>query len=133
MKETIEFLRNYVPKSQMAYLVELTMGEEGEHFRKLLEETRKRIEETPPLYANEELGTKALVRLHYFGGSTDIWLSELDEENGIAFGYTCLNGDYQNAELGYVRISEIMACDGRIELDLYWGDKPLEEVMGPWK
>lgn len=129
MKGVIEFLRNYMPKSQLAYLVEMTSGEEGYHFRELLEDTRKRIEATPPLYANEELGTKALARLHYFGSSTDIWISELNKEESVAFGYTCLNGDYENAELGYVSIPEIITCDGYIELDLYWCDKTLEEVM----
>lgn len=129
MKETIEFLRNYIPKSQLDFIVAHMDGDEGEYFREILEDARKAIESMPPLYANEELGTKAMVKLHYFGGATDFWFSELDREEGIAFGYACLNGDRENAELGYSSIPEIIACDGCLELDLHWSEKPLEEVM----
>lgn len=72
----------------------------------------------PLLYVNEKVGLKALVKLHYFIGTTDLWISDLDQEEGFAFGYACLNGDRENAELGYISIPEFLACDGHLELDL---------------
>lgn len=129
MNANIGFLKQYLPKSELASLMHSARGEEGEYFVSLLKSTEQAIRAVPPLYANEHLGTDARVRLHYFGGAHDIWITELDHETGEAFGFTCLGGDWDNAELGYVSIPEIVATD-RLELDLYWNDeKTLKDVM----
>lgn len=125
----LQFLRKYVPLSELSLLCAQMDGEEGEFFRELLEETEAKIRAVPPLYANEELGKKAPVALHYFGGASDYWITELDQETGDAFGFACVNGDWDSAELGYVSIPEIVATN-LFKLDLYWDDTTtLVDVM----
>lgn len=61
----------------------------------------------PPLYAQDGQGYNALVHAHYFVGSNDWLVTEYEPETGIAFGWACLGGDRQNAELGYVDLAEL--------------------------
>lgn len=83
----------------------------------------------PPLYATEKtpLADK-VVHLHYFVGSCDWFVMELDrEELRIAFGWVDL-GDPQNAELGYFDLEELAQVEVqhpsglvlRVERDLHW-------------
>lgn len=129
MKADISYLKKYMPPSELKCLLEFSRGEAGEVYERILAEIEQKIRNVPPIYANEELGTDASIALHYFGGATDIWISELDQETGEGFGYICLNGDTGNAELGYISIPEIVKTD-MLELDLHWdGIKRLKDVM----
>lgn len=123
MQSTINFLQNYIPKMELHTLVSgVRKNGENSFFAEKLKNIEKTIKAVPPLYANEELGRDAPIKLHYFGGATDIWLSNLDRETGEGFGYTCLNGDTENAEFGYVSIPEILKIPF-LELDLHWNDQ----------
>lgn len=124
----IEFLKNYVPDSELKVLLSNLRGEEGAYLKELLTNLVKQIKSIPPLYANEEIGLKATVKLHYFCNSTDFWITELDPKERLAFGYTCLNGDSASAELGYISIPELLSIQ-MMQLDLYWDEKTLEEVI----
>lgn len=143
----LEFLEKYVPKAELESLIEGTKGEEKEHFDRLIQETIERIKSVPPLYGeSEKLGMMAPVKLHYFGGGSDWWITSLDKENDVAFGFVCLNGMTEFAELGFIRISELLSATfpikikllgGKdsfemrvgIELDLYWKERPLGEII----
>ena len=49
------------------------------------------------------------MHLHYFRAGSDWYITEKDMEGAgtrQAFGYAVLNGDTQNAELGYIDIGE---------------------------
>lgn len=61
----------------------------------------------PRLYSTERtpLADK-VIHLHYFAGSCDWWLAEIDREELIAFGFACL-GDPANAEWGNVSLAEL--------------------------
>lgn len=125
MKADINFLKNYIPKGELSCLLDSAKGEEGEFFRELLAETEQKIRAVPPLYANEEIGLEAPIRLHYFGGGIDFYISELDQDTGEAFGI----GSIYEKELGALSIPEIVATN-RLELDLYWNDKTtLKEIL----
>jgi len=68
------------------------------------------LQAIPRLYATASTPIPdTVVRLHYFHGSSDWWIAELDQESGLAFGYVCLGGDSQMAEWGYVELSELEA------------------------
>lgn len=124
----IDFLKNYVPDLELTTLLGNRRGVEGAYFTDLLPKLVRQIKSIPPLNANEKIGLKATVKLHYFYGSTDFWIMELDPEERLAFGYTCLNGDTANAELGYISIPELLSIN-MMQLDLHWEEKALEEVM----
>ncbi|MBO4601625.1 MAG: hypothetical protein J5651_00500 [Salinivirgaceae bacterium] len=86
----------------------------------------KQLAEMPKLYKQEKLGKKAIVYAHYFFGSTDIFVTEADDE--LMFGYTILNGDCQSSEYGNQSIEEITNSK-YCELDFYWDNKTLEQAL----
>lgn len=63
--------------------------------------------EAPQLYSQDGKGLDAIVHAHYFVGSNDWLITEYDPAEDLAFGWACLNGDRQNAELGYVSMAEL--------------------------
>jgi hypothetical protein len=74
-----------------------------------------------------------VVHLHYFRGSCDVWLTELDkgapddeadDYQSQAFGLTDLG---YGPELGYVSIPEITRAG--MELDLHWKPVTVGEIM----
>ncbi len=95
-------------------------------------ETVKRVQtifdNMPRTYETDGQGDKAIVYLHYFTAGCDWWIIERDveKEQFQAFGFACLNGDTDNAELGYISLKEITDCGA--ELDLYFEPRPLSEV-----
>lgn len=90
---------------------------------------------TPPLYAQDGKGYEAVVHAHYFVGSHDWLVTEYDPEEDRAFGWACLGGDRQNAELGYVFLAEldgvIATPRGPVMVDLEkpWTPRPLREAI----
>jgi len=51
--------------------------------------------------------------LHFFVlGADSHWMAAETDGKGLYFGYAVLSGDYQNAEWGYFRLSELMTVPG---------------------
>lgn len=83
----------------------------------------------PDLYETERTPlVEKIVHAHYFVGSCDWYVMELDrKEYRIAFGWANL-GDDQNAELGYFDLEELAqvavrhpsGLTLRVERDLHW-------------
>ena len=91
----------------------------------------------PPLYGNESVAlADQVIRLHYFGGACDWWLTEYDQLDQLAFGYACL-GDLDLAEWGYVSLVELEALTLPrqplfiVERDLYWQPQTVAEAHLP--
>ena len=90
------------------------------------EEIRKNL---PRLYAQENLGSGAVVHVKYFTPDSDwtFYATEFDGED-IFFGLV----DGFEKELGYFSLSELKSVRGPmglpIERDLYWKPKTLKEV-----
>jgi hypothetical protein len=51
-----------------------------------------------------------IIHLHFFIGSCDWYIAELDDDSWIGFSYVNL-GDPQNAEWGYVDLAELEAIN----------------------
>lgn len=83
-------------------------------------------ETTPNLYAQDGKGYDALVHAHYFIGANDWLVTEYSPTQDIAFGWACLNGDRQMAELGYVSLAELDAIRVRADLAGYTVALPVE-------
>ena len=97
--------------------------EDFDYFENLIEGYR----EIPTLYEQDEKGKNAVVYLHYFSGGSDWYITELDKENNEGFGFVVLNEDTQNAEFGYINMNEL--ANSKIDLDLYWSFKTLNEIF----
>ena len=117
----IAFLRKYMPQQEIDTLVE------NRNFD-IIEEVYKTITTMPKTYETDGQGSEAIAHLHYFKGGSDWYIIENDKEKvpKQAFGFTVLNGDYENAELGYISITELVKND--IELDLYFNPKSIKEI-----
>lgn len=92
------------------------------------------VKKIPSLEATVHLGIEdqiAHVRLFLPGTAATWWISSLDAEDGMAFGFCCL-GDPEMAELGYFSIQELESLRGgpfRVERDLHFSPKPMMEVI----
>jgi hypothetical protein len=80
----------------------------------------------PTLYATE--GKKdTLITVHYCYRSTDFYVLEFDGEDTF-FGFMILNGDRENAELGYQCRSELFHALPLLNLDYWFKPKTLQEI-----
>jgi hypothetical protein len=118
--ELIEALSPYVSRIQMHLLTWAAGNEfdEHEYFIEKISEYAARVRSMPVTYQQDAKGEEAIAYLHYFHGDSHWYITEKDKDGGIdqAFGLVILNGDTQNAELGYISIREIVQCG--VELDL---------------
>ncbi|MHB1869650.1 MAG: hypothetical protein ACYCT1_02190 [Steroidobacteraceae bacterium] len=123
-------LRPFVSQSQWEAMSDLAdTGEERQFFREKAREFAERIAVMSRTYDQDGKGDHATVHLHYFHGGSEWYITEKDMEGDgtrQAFGYAVLNGDEQNAELGYIDIGELTACG--VELDLHFSACTLSEV-----
>lgn len=83
----------------------------------------------PPLYAQDGKGYEAIVHAHYFIGGSDWLVTEYDPDEGLAFGWACLNGDRQNAELGYVSLVELEEVRAPLTVRFHEGDSVTEQTV----
>ena len=61
----------------------------------------------PGLYETEHTSrARKKVYVHYFLGTCDWWIVELEQETGIAFGFACL-GNSQSAGWGFISLVEL--------------------------
>jgi len=118
-------LRQFIGSSQMTALRWNCRGQEGRFFQDLLRDLDKKIAEMPVTYDTDGMGDAAPVTLHYFLGASDWYIVECDKEaeQHQAFGFACLNGDHENAELGYISIADLIDCG--VELDLYYAPETI--------
>ena len=94
----------------------------------ILKELSERIEKMPKSYETDGQGKAAIVYLHYFKGDSHFYITEKDveDEQHQAYGLTVLNGDWMNAEMGYISIEELK--EYQFELDLFWKPISIKEV-----
>lgn len=89
-----------------------------------------RIGETGHLEAKD---VKVPLKLFNPCGGGTWYITEYNEDEGLAFGYVTL-GDPTMAELGYIDMNDLMSAKFPpfglgIERDMHFGDHTLEEVM----
>lgn len=127
-------LARFMPMAQRLVLLEQLRGEEGAGIAETVNAMADRIATMPKTYDTNGQDDKAIVHLHYSGGSVHAYITEKDagdpEEADVrqiqAFGLITLSGDVHEGELGYISIEELIA--NGIELDLYWTPKRLKEL-----
>lgn len=131
MRQPLNELRQFMPNSERAALLQSLAGEERSFFVTMLLELADRVLGMPITYQQQNVADP-IVYLHYFKNGCDWYITEKDcdpdnEGQHQAFGWANL-GDDDNAEFGYISIPELCACG--VELDLYWQVRPLSEIRG---
>lgn len=127
--EAFTAVRPFMSREQSGAIAAACRGEEKQFFFDRLVKLQKEINDAPKTYDQDGKGDDAVVCFHYFYGGSDWFITELDKEGKgteQAFGYVCLNGWLDSAELGYISIDEIV--ENGVELDLHWTPKTLREI-----
>ena len=97
------------------------------------EPTQEQLDAIPGLYETEHKTTlpDKLIHLHFFIGGCDWYIAEYDGQD-LFFGFAILNGDYQNAEWGYISFSELKSIKVggwlEVDFDLYFEPKSAKEI-----
>jgi len=97
------------------------------------EPSEARLATIPRLYETEHLHLQdKLIHLHFFIGGCDWYVAEFDGEDTF-FGFAVLNGDFFNAEWGYVSFGELKSISVNgieidCELEEYWKVRRAEDV-----
>lgn len=92
-------------------------------------------ENIPPLDGQDGKYKNAVAYLHYFAGASDWYITELDKENLMGFGYAILNGATEMSELGYISLIELTEkFDGvspmlQPNLDQHFTPKTLNQIF----
>ena len=84
---------------------EILRGDREENL--FLEDVEFGYKNIPKLGAQDGKGKNQVVYLHYFMGGSDFYITELDKESLMGFGYVIQNGDTQMSELGSIYIPEL--------------------------
>jgi hypothetical protein len=124
-----ENITDYMSKEQLDVVKNIIKhGEEGQYYQDIIMELQETFDMMPVTYGQDGKGDAAIVYLHYFLGGSDWWITEKDMMSGQqqAFGFVCLNGDKENAELGYINLKNV--ADVGAELDFHFMPRPLSEI-----
>jgi hypothetical protein len=120
-------LQKVLPLNQIKFLSQL--DKEGElEYEPILDRLDKEIENIPSKAIENDL---AIIAAHYFLHGSDWYVLEYHPKNNEFFGFVVLQGDYQNAELGYFSFSELDQFNkwpNLINLDFYWTPKTLSKL-----
>jgi len=125
----VEYLKEFMPASQLASMLENCKGEESAYFIEKINEMSQLIQEMPVTYEQDGKGDQAIASLHYFIGGVDAWVTEKDMEAEQVQAFGLVNVG-QGAELGYISIQEL--CKAGASLDLHFEPKTIAEIkVGP--
>ena len=102
------------------------VNEAWHEYESIVRDLDEQLKQVPVLYGQDGKGFQATVYAHYFGGATDVFVTECSGDD--AFGYVILNGDYESSELGYISIKELTEID-LLNLDFFWEPCALQEAL----
>ena len=97
-------VQSIIPLNQIKYLKQADKSSEAE-LNIVLENLEKQLEEIPT--RSKVPIDKAIIHAHYFMAGSDWYVIDWDRTDNIFFGFVVLNGDLQNAELGYFSFAEL--------------------------
>lgn len=137
-----DIVKKFMPKFQQQIV------NQSEEFEGVLQDLETQLSAIPKIYTTEKnlikarkeisniakTGDVAIAQAHFFYRGTDWYVCEWDEQDQL-YGYTILNGDRQNAEYGYMSLSELTQFRdksgyGGIELDFYWTPQTVNQAIG---
>ena len=96
------------------------------------EPSKDQLAALPGLYETEEVPLEEKqIALHFFLCGCDWWIVEFDGED-LFWGYAVLNGDLQNAEWGYISLSELRELKVppgiEVDCDLHWQPRRADDI-----
>lgn len=128
-KPDMEFLARFIPVQDMAALKE-TYKDRPWLYDITLSIMESRIKQMPPLENRKDCDDPVWLRYYSLPWGTHYWLTNLDQETGIGFGYWVKNFDWTNAGEGEISIQEIISPyvdEESLCIDFDWGSEITRE------
>lgn len=104
--EELSLAKSVLPTSQYVSTLRFSQGEEGNFFKQKLKEIAEVVNKAPKLYETDGAEQHPIVLRYFHPTGTETLVTEIGED-GEAYGFQCLNGDYEMAEWGYLNLNEI--------------------------
>ena len=104
--EELALAKSVLPTSQYVTTLRLAQGEEGNFFKQKIKDIAEVVQNAPKLYETDGAEQHTIVLRYFHPTGTETLVTEIGED-GEAFGFQCLNGDYEMAEFGYLDLNEI--------------------------
>lgn len=115
-----------MPVNQLQCFVDSLIGDECRYFESVANKLAGVIKSAPAIYGTDGLGESVKPVLHYFYGSVDIYITEIDTSGcDEHFGYTSLGHGY--LEAGYINLDYIFSQIPLINLDFNFTPKTISE------
>ena len=122
-EQELELFKRFAPVSQYVTTVSLlASGEEKDFYVKTVKDIAQKIKDAPGLYKTDGAKEHPLVAKYFHPAGTESFICEISKENpDEAFGFQVVNGDWRNAEWGYINLPEVKNIPG-MELDYHLED-----------
>ena len=109
--------KSVLPMVQYVSTLKFAQGEEREFFVNKIKEIAVAVENAPKINATDGLEEHRIVLLYFHPSGTQSFITEIGKD-GDAFGFQCLNDDWENAEWGYLNLDELKNIRG-MEVDFH--------------
>ncbi len=109
--------KSVLPTVQYVSTLKFAQGEEREFFVHKIKEIAAAVEKAPKINATDGLEEHRIVLRYFHPSGTQSFVTEIGKD-GDAFGFQCLNDDWENAEWGYLNIDELKNIRG-MEVDFH--------------
>lgn len=109
--------KSVLPTVQYVSTLKFAQGEEREFFVNKIKEIAVAVENAPKINATDGLEEHRIVLRYFHPSGTQSFITEIGKD-GNAFGFQCLNDDWDNAEWGYINLDELKNICG-MEVDFH--------------
>lgn len=113
--DELDIVKNVLPTAQYLTTLQLSRGEEGEYFKQKIKDLAAAVKNAPKMYSTEGKEQHPIVMKYFHPTGTVSLISEIGKD-GEAFGFQCINGDWDRAEWGYIDLNEVKSIPG-MEVD----------------
>lgn len=109
--------KSVLPTVQYVSTLKFAQGEEREFFVHKIKEIAAAVENAPKINETDGLEEHQIILRYFHPSGTQSFVTEIGND-GDAFGFQCLNDDWENAEWGYLNIDELKNIRG-MEVDFH--------------
>ena len=115
--EDLAIAKSVLPAVQYVSTLKFAQGEEREFFVHKIKEISAAVEKAPRMNETDGLEEHRIVLRYFHPSGTQSFVTEIGKD-GEAFGFQCLNDDWENAEWGYLNLDELKNIRG-MEVDFH--------------
>ena len=115
--EDLAIAKSVLPAVQYVSTLKFAQGEEREFFVHKIKEISAAVEKAPRINETDGLEEHRIVLRYFHPSGTQSFVTEIGKD-GEAFGFQCLNDDWENAEWGYLNLDELKNIRG-MEVDFH--------------